>query len=963
MQSTSSPERLLAELGFKLYELSRYDESIASLNKSLQGDATDVPKGAVYLTLGKAYRALNKPEKAIQAFADALLADSSTFEHIDREIRQLQEETIGTASETSISQRLKLWVARRFSPSTRESFYRIVDGLIDAQNYSQAESQLRVLASFFPDDALAQEKLGLVLQRQNRLVESLNAYRQAVSRNPNSENALCGLGDIYLLQGEYEQARVFYSTVLEMASEDLRALLGRGEALRSLGMYTESEKDLRQARQLQPDNVKVYSALAKTQEAAKDKDGAVQTLLQGSQYFLEKSKIDEAARLNQLAVRMAPTNPLALQKMGLILESQNQYDEALKVFKRAAKLEESPEISRHVAEIYYRENDFSRALAAVDEAMSIAVGEKNLELLTLKGKILHQMEQYEEALHVLDEVLEMDENQAEALGERGAVLEKLGYEQEALEDYRKAVRLKPEYRQAQADLGTLLYNMQRDEDALEPLSKALELSPESQLYTLKGKCLLNLDRYKESIENFDSALRLDPDDIDAHLYRGVSLRLIGEYEPSLTSIQMAIDLYAVQRQAEDLPELGRSYTELGETLRMLGRYRQAELAFEKAISLDESDSWALSRYGETLRVSGNYDLAIEKLKRAIELDPEDTWSMFSLAAAHYDKENYRTALETLDHALELNPQDSWGQGYKGLVLRTNDRFKAAIESFDLALQLEPGAIWIMINKSIALRRMPDSKVPEALSVLEQALKLDPDNPDVLFHYGICQYLSGQHSEAVHSLERAYELDKELDAANLVRGLALDRLGMIEEGQKAHALAHGTTPDVDVYISCGRDYADMGAFELAETDFKRALEMANQVEEVSPESRSDQARCYNVLAWFYADYLGTNLEEAIELSNKAIKLAGGLRREQQKRARQLSKEGDEAAQEAVEAKKSAEEYRNTEGDCRDTLGWAYFKQGKYDLAVPELERALKLNREILAIEDHLALARSALSKDV
>src|SRR5690606_3282769 len=88
------------------------------------------------------------------------------------------------------------------------------------------------------------------------------------------------------------------------------------------------------------------------------------------------------------------------------------------------------------------------------------------------------------------------------------------------------------------------------------------------------------------------------------------------------------------------------------------------------------------------------------------------------------------------------------------------------------------------------------------------------------------------------------------------------------------------------------------------NFKKALELY-----------PDQPQVLNYLGYSWVDR-GENLEEALQMIRKAV------------------------------------EMRPQDGYIVDSLGWAYYKLGRYNEAVVELEKAVKLRPEDPTINDHL-----------
>ena len=108
----------------------------------------------------------------------------------------------------------------------------------------------------------------------------------------------------------------------------------------------------------------------------------------------------------------------------------------------------------------------------------------------------------------------------------------------------------------------------------------------------------------------------------------------------------------------------------------------------------------------------------------------------------------------------------------------------------------------------------------------------------------------------------------------------------------------------LYYSRGMSYERSNQWEKAEKDFLYALELSPL-----------QPLVLNYLGYTWIDY-GINLNKAESFIRKAIQL------------------------------------RPKDGYFIDSLGWAYYRQGKYDLAVLELEKAVGLIPNDPVINDHL-----------
>ncbi|CAH1669629.1 tetratricopeptide repeat protein [Chelatococcus asaccharovorans] len=127
-----------------------------------------------------------------------------------------------------------------------------------------------------------------------------------------------------------------------------------------------------------------------------------------------------------------------------------------------------------------------------------------------------------------------------------------------------------------------------------------------------------------------------------------------------------------------------------------------------------------------------------------------------------------------------------------------------------------------------------------------------------------------------------------------------------------AIAQIGTPELanwPLFYSRGIGYERSKQWPKAEADFKKALELA-------PESIGrDRALILNYLAYSWVDQ-GLNIDEAFQMLRRAVEL------------------------------------RPRDGYIVDSLGWAYYRLGRYDDAVRELEKAVDLRPADPTINDHL-----------
>jgi tetratricopeptide (TPR) repeat protein len=229
--------------------------------------------------------------------------------------------------------------------------------------------------------------------------------------------------------------------------------------------------------------------------------------------------------------------------------------------------------------------------------------------------------------------------------------------------------------------------------------------------------------------------------------------------------------------------------------------------------------------------------------------------------------------------------------------------------------------------------------------LRLALYLDPQIAGGLAALSLGNLLdsNGQGEEAIEVFE-SIAPDAPFRGMGVLRAaLALDRMDRTKEAEKAFKEALSRNPDdLQTYVSYGNmlrgrerygeaaevyaksialvpepakndwslfyfrgiSYERTKQWDKAEADFKKALELY-----------PEQPLVLNYLGYSWVD-MGMNLTEALEMIRKAVEL------------------------------------RPNDGYIVDSLGWAYFRLGRYDDAVTELERAVSLRPDDPVINDHL-----------
>ncbi|EHK53784.1 tetratricopeptide repeat protein [Allomesorhizobium alhagi] len=252
-----------------------------------------------------------------------------------------------------------------------------------------------------------------------------------------------------------------------------------------------------------------------------------------------------------------------------------------------------------------------------------------------------------------------------------------------------------------------------------------------------------------------------------------------------------------------------------------------------------------------------------------------------------------------------------------------------------------GASEILLNLGAALNR--GGGEPFVRLYLQYALALKPDSDIVLLQLAAVAEQQEQAEEAIalygripadSPIKRASELQLGLNLADLDRHdeaivhlkalldsdpddmrayLALGGVYASKEDYRAAAevydravarLKEPTKANWNIFYQRGIAYERLKEWPKAEPNFRKALELF-----------PDQPQVMNYLGYSWVD-MNMNLEEGLDLIRKAVDL------------------------------------RPSDGYIVDSLGWAYYRLGRFEEAVVELERAVSLKPDDPVLNDHL-----------
>ena len=177
------------------------------------------------------------------------------------------------------------------------------------------------------------------------------------------------------------------------------------------------------------------------------------------------------------------------------------------------------------------------------------------------------------------------------------------------------------------------------------------MSEASDLHRSRGWEFYNTGKFEEALAEWQDASRLDPDDSYVRSSIVDALAQLGRSEEALTAVRAAIQI---------APEDAGLYNYLGYYLKVQARkakdrhgYEAAMAAFQQAIDIDGSNSYALHSLGALNWRLGRKREAVAALMAAVAVDPNNLEALRDLGTLQVHMGNLRGAVRTIQAIYNL----------------------------------------------------------------------------------------------------------------------------------------------------------------------------------------------------------------------------------------------------------------------------------------------------------------------
>ncbi len=476
---------------------------------------------------------------------------------------------------------------------------------------------------------------------------------------------------------------------------------------------------------------------------------------------------------------------------------------------------------------------------------------------------------------------------------------------EAIEAYEKALVCDPGADYVQLSRARLLFRTGRFEEAAAVVEGLVRRWPENARYVgTLGRLYILLDRPDRAEELYDRALARRPDDPDLLLLRGALYARQKAYDRAAAVLERAVAV---------APDSAKAHLALARLYRDLKLFQRAVEEYRVVLRL----AWTPKRVlelGRTLEAAGRLEEAFAAYEEGLAAAAGDDRIRQRLADVALRLGRTGRAVDLLRDLARSAVDEGERRRYGivlGRILLDSGRYDEAQRHFAAMAADDPGDEEVAVL--LAVSRYRAGRAEDALLVLDRLLA---DRPDA----GRAVAAKARILADLHRFAGADRLLADAIAAGVepLAELYLTRAGVLEAWGRQEAAAALFAEATARFSRDARLLFEFGAFLDRRGEKDEALSVMQRVLEID----ANDPYALNYVGYTWAE-AGVRLDEALDYCKRAVS------------------------------------QRPEDGYIRDSLGWVYFRLGRYQEAVRELARARELAPGDPTIAEHLgdALARA------
>ena len=720
--------------GEKYFAEAKYREAAIQYSNAIQIDSRFAPAhyqlAQSYLKLGNRNRAFPELTRTVE------LAPDNYRAHTDlANLLLMARNPDGSPMPDALKQaKAHLDILKDKQPDNPETHEAWASYYAVQNNLSAAIQEMQHAIALDPNRSESYLQLALFHLGSNLPDKAEENFKKATEVDPKASNAQLALGGFYQSRNRLPEAESQFKHAVELDPKNPAPRAALVRLLMQEGKRDDAESFLRQTKLDMPDNPEGYrmlgdfyaafdvdKAVAEYGSLSADHPKDIQVKKNYIQLLILKSRLDEAARLNDEVLKTNPHDVEALVFRAQILLHKNDASGAIDSLQNALR-NDSENGNAHfwLGNAFAQKGDQTRAEAEWREAVRLrpdltdalrALGTQELRRgdldavlqtaqqiiiaqpdspdgFILKGIVDLARQKYADAQDDAEQAARRDPKNPKPSVQLGNIQLAQKHYADAEKFYRQALDKDPSSSDGLSGLMNTYFVQKRPEQAIAAANAQIAKSPNTaNFYDLLGTALFN---GKKDLPGAEAALRkaieLDKNNTDA-------LEKLGKVEIQQGAADKALALY--EQSIKDNPREVTFYILSGELYEAKKDWDNAKSMYQQALSVSPEQPLASNNLAFViLQQGGNVDVAMGLAQTARRGMPDSPNAADTLGWAYYQKGVYNSAINQFQEAIRLgakrgDPDDADIHYHLGLAYQKSNQTKLARQQLDRAIKLDP----------------------------------------------------------------------------------------------------------------------------------------------------------------------------------------------------------------------------------------------------------------------------------
>jgi tetratricopeptide (TPR) repeat protein len=371
----------------------------------------------------------------------------------------------------------------------------------------------------------------------------------------------------------------------------------------------------------------------------------------------------------------------------------------------------------------------------------------------LDKKLKAQKDEFQERIEKMkNESLRQANQSLEALNKRGAIFKELDGIVPSSIQGSLPLEKEREVKQLSGELESLIANYP-------------ELPLTTEEYIKRGDAFYFDSNYDSAIKSYEKALKDNPDNYEVLHKQGTAMLKLKRYRDAILAYEKALAIKYHTQAIEINPNDNFFWISRGNAWMHLNRYENALQDYMKALHiLPNYDGWC--GQGHALTGLKRYQEAILSYDKALNIEPNAAWGWHSRGDALRKAHQFELAIVSYDQALKLaNEAKSWYK--RGKACSQCHRYQEAVDNYNQALRLndQEDRHGILSNRGYALSQLERTAEAQAdfgqvIESCDWALRDNPNDGKAWYEKARCYMLQNKIELAKQCLERAIQIKPE-----------------------------------------------------------------------------------------------------------------------------------------------------------------------------------------------------------